>query len=88
MVSYAKKSTTLDAVVADATVVLNAENLRYFELSEIGARIWRLLDAGPVSIEVVVETLVHEFDVSPQHCSVSVEAFLKDGCAKGLLESS
>jgi hypothetical protein len=49
----------------------------YVGLSEVGARIWELIDT-PQELETLCSKLQEEFDVSNETCRADVEAFLKE----------
>ncbi|MCY4634679.1 MAG: PqqD family protein [Acidobacteria bacterium] len=61
----------------DATVMMDVEKGRYYELDLVGARIWRLIASGPQMAEVC-ETLVAEFAVAPETCGDAVQAFVEE----------
>lgn len=63
-------------------VILGLKDGMYFELNEVGARVWHLVQQ-PRSIQSVLDTLLDEYDVSAAQCETDVfslaEAMLKRG---------
>src|SRR5262249_31599441 len=58
-------------------VMMSVDKGDYVGLSEVGARIWELIDT-PRELETLCSKLQEEFDVSNEICHADVEAFLKD----------
>lgn len=63
-------------------VILGLKDGMYFELNEVGARIWHLVQQ-PRSIQSVLDTLLEEYEVSAEQCETDLlslaEAMLKRG---------
>lgn len=55
------------------------------KLNETGAFIWKKIQQGG-SIEVIVEELLKEYDVSKEQAEASVQRFVSDMTQKGILE--
>ncbi|HVZ52480.1 MAG TPA: PqqD family peptide modification chaperone [Pseudolabrys sp.] len=72
-----KQGDWLAAKVGDELVMMSAEKGNYIGLSEVGARIWELIDT-PQDVDVVCSTLLDEYDVSPDACRAEVEQFLDE----------
>lgn len=72
-----KQGDWLSAKVGDELVMMSAEKGNYIGLSEIGARIWELIET-PQEIDALCDTLQEEFEVSPDVCRADVETFLND----------
>ena len=75
----------LSARVGDELVMMSAAKGNYLGLSEVGARIWELIETR-IPIEGIVERLVAEFEVSPEVCRAEVEAFLNELQTHGAVE--
>lgn len=88
MTTYRRSDEALGAPVGDSLVVLNLESLKYFELNVVSARIWEILESGPVSETTICETLSAEFAVSDDECKAAVKRFMVDAESKGLVLSS
>lgn len=71
----------LAAKVGDELVMMSAEKGNYLGLSEVGARIWELLET-PRAIDEICTKLEAEFDVAPETCRAEVEAFLNELAAQ------
>jgi hypothetical protein len=67
----------LSAKVGEELVMMSVDKGDYVGLSEVGARIWELIDT-PQELETLCRKLQQEFDVSNEICRADVEAFLKD----------
>jgi hypothetical protein len=72
-----KQGDWLSAKVGDELVMMSAEKGNYIGLSEVGARIWELLDA-PLAIDAVCARLQEEYEVTPEVCRAEVETFLNE----------
>ncbi|MZQ83661.1 lasso peptide biosynthesis PqqD family chaperone [Paenibacillus sp. 5J-6] len=57
-------------------VMMNITNGNYYNLGQIGGRIWELI-AAPVSVGEVVSTLMTEYEVEQSECEEQVFSFLK-----------
>ncbi|HEX2537083.1 MAG TPA: PqqD family peptide modification chaperone [Pseudolabrys sp.] len=67
----------LSAKVGDELVMMSAEKGNYVGLSEVGARIWDILET-PSDLEAVCARLRQEYDVAPDVCRAEVEIFLNE----------
>jgi hypothetical protein len=53
--------------LAGESAILNLENSVYYGLNPVGARIWSLVQT-PVSVAVLRDAIVNEYDVEPERC--------------------
>jgi len=67
----------LSAKVGDELVMMSAEKGNYIGLSEVGARIWELIEA-PSEVAAVCARLQQEYQVAPDTCRAEVESFLNE----------
>jgi hypothetical protein len=67
----------LAAKVGDELVMMSAQRGNYIGLSEIGSRIWELIQT-PQDIDALCAQLQTEFDVTPDACRSDIETFLKE----------
>ena len=67
----------LSAKVGDELVMMSAEKGNYIGLSEVGARIWDIIET-PNDIEAVCAQLQEEYEVAPETCRAEVDAFLEE----------
>jgi hypothetical protein len=72
-----KQGDWLAAKVGGELVMMSAEKGNYIGLSEIGARIWELIET-PQEVDVICRKLEEEFDVSPDVCRADVDMFLDE----------
>jgi hypothetical protein len=65
----------LAAKVGDELIMMSADKGNYIGLSEVGARIWELIET-PRTIDSLCDALVAEYDVDPATCRAEVDSFL------------
>ena len=70
-----RKGDWLAARVDDELVMMSAAKGNYIGLSEVGARIWELIET-PRTIESLCDALVAEYEVDPTTCRAEVDSFL------------
>lgn len=58
-------------------MMMSVEKGHYLGLSEVGARIWDLLETRP-DTDAICRALLDEFDVDTETCRAEVAAFLAD----------
>ena len=72
----------LSAQVGGEMVMMSTERGTYLGLSDIGARIWELIER-PRSVDELCAELVKEFEVTDAVCRADVNALLNDLAAQG-----
>jgi hypothetical protein len=73
-----KQGDWLAAKVGDELVMMSAEKGNYIGLSEVGARIWELIET-PQEVDAICAQLQDEYDgVTPEDCRAEVETFLNE----------
>jgi len=72
----------LQAKVGDEVVMMSAEVGNFVGLSEVGARVWELIET-PRDIAELCTQLQTEFDVAPEVCRAEVGAFIEELVAQG-----
>lgn len=72
-----KQGDWLAAKVGDELVMMSAEKGNYIGLSEVGARIWELIET-PQGVDAVCAQLLDEFEVEPEVCRAEVDSFLDE----------
>jgi hypothetical protein len=77
-----KQGDWLAAKVGDELVMMSADKGNYVGLSEVGARIWELIET-PQDIDAVCAQLEGEFEVAPETCRAEVESFLNELAGHG-----
>ncbi len=56
-------------------VLLSIENGQYYNMNEVGSRIWALLEQ-PMTVAELIDRLLSEFEVERSTCETEVAAFL------------
>jgi len=79
-----KQGDWLSAKVGDELVMMSAEKGNYIGLSEVGARIWELIET-PQEVDAVCVQLQSEYDVAPEVCHAEVETFLNELVTHGAI---
>lgn len=77
MTMVRKRGDWLAAKVGDELVMMSAEKGNYIGLSEIGARIWEIIET-PQEVDAVCARLQREYDVTPETCRAEVESFIDE----------
>lgn len=77
-----KQGDWLAARVGEELVMMSADKGNYIGLSEVGARIWELLET-PQEVDAVCARLQEEYDVTPEACRAEVESFLNELAGHG-----
>ena len=67
----------LSAKIGDELVMMSAEKGNYIGLSEVGARIWDMIET-PQEIDSLLSNLQQEYDVSAEMCRLEVNSFLAE----------
>lgn len=67
-------------------VMLSIESGKYYNLGEIGGRIWELIE-HPVPLAEVVGVLTAEYEVERTECEQHVISFVEMLLQEGLIES-
>ncbi|MEJ1969034.1 MAG: PqqD family protein [Rhizomicrobium sp.] len=75
MVTVRKTGDWLSARVGDDLVMMNPQTGYYLGISEVGARIWDLIDT-PRELDELCGVLGEEYAVAPHVCRSEVQAFL------------
>ena len=61
----------VSTVVDGETVLMNIGNGKYYQLDDIGSRVWALIEA-PTAVSAVCDQLVEEFEVERPTCEADV----------------
>jgi hypothetical protein len=77
MMMVKKQGDWLAAMVGEELVMMSAEKGNYIGLSEVGARIWKLIET-PQELDVLCVALQQEYDVTPEVCRAEVQSFLAE----------
>lgn len=70
--------------VSGETVLLDLESENYFGLDEVGTRVWQLIQVSG-DLENVFNTLLDEYEVSPQRLQEDLDKLLTEINGLGLI---
>jgi hypothetical protein len=68
-------------------VLLNLQNEMYYGLDEVGTRMWQLLTSSE-SVQAAMDTMLDEFDVSPDTLAQDMARMITELKSHGLLETA
>lgn len=66
-------------------IMLSIENGKYYNLGELGGRVWELI-ASPISVPDMVQQLITEYEIEREACEQQVRAFLQKLAVEGLIQ--
>lgn len=78
-------SADLSSDVAESVVILNLKNGVYYELKEVGARFWTLVQQ-PRSVQFILDSLLEEYEVDAERCEKDLLALAENLAKFGLIE--
>ncbi len=84
MMMVRRQNDWLTAKVGDELVMMNAEKGDYVGLSEVGARIWELIET-PQEVAALCNKLQEEYEVARETCCAEVDAFLNELAKHGAI---
>jgi hypothetical protein len=67
----------LIAKIGDERVMMSRQKVHHIGITEVGARIWELIEE-PQKIETVCARLLSEYSIPPEVCRAEVESFLNE----------
>ena len=67
-----------------SAVMMDIMTGKYYNLGEVGGRIWELLEE-PMTVTALVEKLTAEYDVTAEACRSDIEPFLNKLLSQNLL---
>jgi hypothetical protein len=67
-------------------VLLNLQNEMYYGLDEVGTRMWQLLTTSD-SVQAAMDTMLEEFDVTPETLEQDLTKMINELQEQGLLET-
>jgi hypothetical protein len=74
-------STELDG----RAVILDVTSGTYYELNEVGSRVWALMQTA-IRVAAIHEQLLAEYDVDPELCKQDLLALLRQLASVGLIQ--
>lgn len=69
----------------DEIVTLDVQEGAYYLLNPVSARIWSMIQT-PKVVDEIIDTLLEEYEVTPERCSSEVLDLLRDLAARKLIE--
>lgn len=82
-----RKSGIITADLNGETVMMDIATGQYYNLGEVGGRIWEILEKT-MSRDALVDLLIKEYDVSREQCEKDIEPFLEQLLNSGLMSES
>jgi len=70
--------------VGEEVVLLDLVTGTYFGLDPVGSRVWELLSAGQ-TLAQVLNTVLDEYEVSPETLKLDIQALMQELLARGLV---
>lgn len=71
--------------LAGESVILNLKTGLYYGLNEVGASIWNCIQS-PTTVDEICNTIMGQYDVSPEDCEQDVFALLQEMMSAKLIE--
>lgn len=81
---YQHKPGILAADMDGETVMMDADTGKYYNLSEVGGRIWTLTE-NPLTWDELVQSLTDEYDVDRAQCENDIKPFMDQMIQTGLI---
>ena len=78
-------SADLSSNTSGSIVILSLKDGMYYELKEVAARVWDLIQQ-PRSIQAVLDTLLEKYEVEAGRCEADLIALTEDLSKRGLIE--
>jgi hypothetical protein len=85
MASQDQVSADLPSDMAESVVILNLKDGVYYELKEVGTRVWNLIQQ-PTSIQSILEMLLEEYEVDAERCETDLLDLAENLVKVGLIE--
>lgn len=78
-------SADLSSDIAGSVVILNLKDGVYYELKEVGTRVWKLIQQ-PCSVQAILDVLLEVYEVDAEQCKADLFALLEDLASRSLVE--
>lgn len=82
-----RRAGLMTADMNGSAVMMDIMTGKYYNLGEIGGRIWELLEE-PCTVCTLVQKLTAEYDVSAEKCRADIAPFLDALLKRGLIEEN
>jgi hypothetical protein len=80
-----KSNIQVSVDVNGEAIILNLKDGLYYGLNTVAARIWELIQE-PITIQSIHDTLLEEYEVTPDVCFKEILALLEELEDKGLIQ--
>lgn len=71
--------------VGGETVLMDLASGTYFGLNEVGGRIWRMIDADPLTVAQICDRIEEEFEVTRTDLEGDITALMQDLAERSLV---
>lgn len=78
-----RKVEIMTADMKGDTVMMDVETGKYYNLGDVGGRIWELLET-PITLGALADRLIQEYEVSRETCIKDITPFLQALLERGL----
>ena len=75
----------LSNTLGEDVVMMDIEQGAYYGLENVAARIWALTET-PVTVGALCESLVNEYEITPEQCHAEVSTFLNELLERKIVE--
>lgn len=75
------------SALSEEGVLLDTEHERFYNINEVGTRIWQLLSESPKSIDDIIETITQEYDISSEQAYEPISQFIDEIASRDLIRS-
>ena len=82
-----RRAGLMTADMNGSAVMMDIMTGKYYNLGQVGGRIWELLEES-MTVAALVEKLTAEYDVSAEQCRSDITPFLTKLLEQGLLVSA
>ena len=76
---------TVHRKLDNETVLLNLDNGQYYSINELGTRVWNAIPEDQ-STEELVDTLLQEYEVSPEQLRADIDELIDGLIKNGLIQ--
>lgn len=85
MTKYIRNENTVSGRLHEEIVMMDIDKGKYFSLNPVATSIWDFLET-PLTLDVLCEKLISEYDVPAEQCKSETEAHLKEMIKLDLIE--
>ena len=85
MASQDQVSANLSSDVTENVIILNINDGVYYELKDVGTRVWNLTQQ-PCSVHSILDKLLEEYEVDAERCKTDLLALAEHLARLGLIQ--